>query len=169
MYGCNYLWLRRACVNRVAFKGFHGNGGWPAPVLIVLFEGGQRRAKNLSWPCLWDRQMQQFQVSRRDLLIKPELNQAGREETINCLGRKLVFSLKANGRPAGRDQNKGETDENGSFRLFTSAPCGSSHLGAVITLLRGPAFVLAALWFCGFIYAQLLTPSLKHLKWITVT
>lgn len=135
----------------MVFKGFHGNGGWPAPVLIVLFERGkrraQRRAKNLSWPCLWDRQMQQFQVSCRDLLIKPELNQAGGEETINCLGRKLVFSLKANGRPAGREQNKGEKDENGSFRYFTSAPCGSSHLGTVITLLRGPAFVLAAL-FC---------------------
>lgn len=57
------------------------------------------------------RQVQQLQGSCRDLLINPGLNQVGLEEIINCLGRKLVVLLKANSRPAGRDQNKGEKVE----------------------------------------------------------
>lgn len=65
------------------------------------------------------RQMQQFQVSCGDLLINPGLNQVGLEEIINCLGRKLVFLLKANSRPAGGDQNKREKDERPALEHYS--------------------------------------------------
>lgn len=64
--------------------------------------------------------MQQLKVHREDLLINPGLNRVGLEEIIS---RKLVFLLKAKGRPAVIHQNRGVRGGgvNASVRVFTSA------------------------------------------------